>query len=216
MAKYIIHACPDRMWYVNEYLVSSMKEQGIDNIVIECDYKQVGNLQSCMDIFSRMGEPGGAWHLQDDVIICRDFKERTELHTNDIVCGFVIKKDENYNHVGHVKPKNMWWSFPCIYIPNMLARDCANWFSHAKYRSNYSWMVATKKYDDTVFKEFLLQYYPDYDVLNLKPNLIDHIDYLLGGTTINEQRTNKDVRSAYFDDIDLVIELEKKIRGNNG
>ena len=216
MSKYIIHACPQRMWYVEEYLIPSMKAQGIDNVLVECDYKQTGNLISCMNIFSHMGEPGGSWHLQDDVIICRDFKKRTEDPTNDIVCGFVIKKDENIDHVGYVSPQNMWWSFPCIHIPNMIARDCANWFEHARYRSNYSWMVMSKKNDDSLFKEFLIKEYPDYNVLNLRPNLVDHVDYLLGGTVINKQRKNKNTRSAWFEDTDLVDELEKKIRGNNG
>ena len=36
MAKYLIHASPGRMWYVTDYLIPSMVEQGIDrdNIVV--------------------------------------------------------------------------------------------------------------------------------------------------------------------------------------
>ena len=32
MSSYIIHACPARMWYVNGYLIPSMREQGIEDI----------------------------------------------------------------------------------------------------------------------------------------------------------------------------------------
>ena len=53
--------------------------------------------------------------------------------------------------------------------------------------------------------------YPDYKVLNLKPNLVDHIDYLLGGTVINKERKNKNVRAVWFEDLDLVENLEKKL-----
>lgn len=213
MIKYVIHACPERMWYVNDYLVPSLQAQGIDNIVVECDDKRLGNLKHCMRIFSHITYPGGAWHLQDDVIICRDFKKRTEeCNDLDVVCGFVIKQDKNVDKVGYVKPEDMWWSFPCIYIPNHLARECAYWVDNvAKYKSIYSWMIRANRYDDSLFKEFLIDCYPNYQILNLTPNLVDHIDYLVGGTTINQGRTLKDIRSAFFEDTDLVDELEKKI-----
>ena len=55
-------------------------------------------------------------------------------------------------------------------------------------------------------------YYPNEYVLNLKPNLVDHIDYLLGGSTINERKEDKkQVRALWFDDLDLVKELGGKI-----
>ena len=216
--KYIIHACLDRMWYIDDYLIPSMIDQGIDpsDIKVGCDTKRVGNLQSCMDIFSHITQIGGTWHMQDDVIICRDFKKRTEEismeHSHDVVCGFVIEKDGNSKHVGYVKPQEMWWSFPCIWIPNNLARECVHWFYDvARYKSIYSWMIPTKKYDDYFFKEFMIVNYPDYKVLNLKPNLVDHIDYLLGGTVINKERKNKNVRAVWFEDLDLVENLEKKL-----
>lgn len=217
MSKYYIHACPDRMWYVDGYLVPSIKEQGIENIIVKCDYERVGNLKSCMNIFESIGEGGGSWHLQDDVVICRDFKKRTEEIDNYIVCGFVIKHDNNISYEGLVPPEKMWWSFPCIYIPNMIARDCAHWVNErAKMIAMYSWMAMSGKNDDYLFREFLKLYYPNQKIINLKPNLVDHVDYLLGGTTVNHQRKNKDVRAAYFEDIDLVEELEKKIGSNNG
>ena len=68
--KYMIHACPQRMWYVEEFLVPSMRDQDIrpDEIEIRCDTEGKGNLLSCMESFRDCGErPGGTWHLQDDV-----------------------------------------------------------------------------------------------------------------------------------------------------
>lgn len=209
--KYIIHACLPRMWYVRNYLIPSLKEQGIDNIRIECDLLKVGCLESCMQIFKSLRTDGSAWHLQDDVIICRDFKKLTEQYADGVVCGFCYTKDYVEN-VGYVAPSSMWWSFPCIHIPNRFARECADWYySSVKYNRQYSKWVTEKKFDDAVFAEFMKLFYPDEKVLNLVPNLVDHIDYLIGGTTINQIRREKQTRSAYFKDLDLVLELEKKL-----
>jgi len=215
MSKYAIHACPQRMWYVNQYLVPSMLDQGISesDIMVKCDDKKLGNLTHCMDIFSHITQAGSTWHLQDDVVICKDFKKRTEeFQQNQIVCGFVVSNDGNVKHTGFVEPENMWWSFPCIHIPNNLARECVHWvYEVARYKSIYSWMIMANKYDDTFFKEFLKKVHPSIKVLNLKPNLVDHVDYLLGGSIINEERKNKNVRAVWFEDLDLVEELERKI-----
>lgn len=215
MANYIIHACPQRMWYVEEYLIPSMKNQGIENknITVECDTEHVGNLEKCMQIFRNMNGYGSAWHMQDDVIICRDFRERTEKYNQSIiVCGFAYNKDENFQYVNQVDPAKMWWSFPCIHIPNQLARDCANWYyGKANKDLKYKHWQKAGKYDDAFFKEFVVSLRPSTTVINLKPNLVDHIDYLIGGTTINEQRSERQVRSGYFDDKDLIYELRGKI-----
>ena len=77
MARYLIHACPRRMWYVEEYLIPSMLKQGIakGDIRVYNDKEGEGNLRACMKAFALCeGIPGGTWHLQDDVCICRNFK----------------------------------------------------------------------------------------------------------------------------------------------
>ena len=221
MSKYIIHACPGRMQYVENYLVPSMKDQGIDDIQIKCDNNRLGCLESCMQIFMSTYGDGGAWHMQDDVIICRDFKERTEKYKlgqsdSSIICGFAYVNDENSRKTGKVDPQAMWWSFPCIYIPNHLARECAKWFyTKARYDPKYTKWTVSKKFDDAFFKEFIVQNYPNATVLNINPNLVDHIDYLIGGSSINKMRTEKQTRSMYFNDLDLVDELAQKIHANN-
>ena len=213
MAKYIIHACPNRMNYVNDYLIPSMKEQDIFNIDLRCDDNNVGNLTKCMEIFSSMHDDGGTWHIQDDVIICRDFKTVTE-HYDDgetVVCGFVWDQDDNVSHVGYVAPEFMW-TFPCVYIPNHLAMECADWFDNSvKQDPKYTLWVNENRYDDYLFKSFLRRHYPDDKVLNLKPNLVDHIDYLIGGTMVNKWRRHEQIRSAYFEDLDLVEDLERQL-----
>lgn len=222
MIKYVIHACPPRMWYVDEYLVPSLINQGITNeqIDIRCDRYKRGNLDQCMQIFSVMQSDGGSWHLQDDVIVCNDFKKRTEEFAdyNGVVCGFAWEKDNNYKKVGLVNLDEMWWSFPCIYIPDKYARECSRWFyEEARHLPKYNSWFAAGQYDDMFFHEFLKIYYPDEKILHLKPNLVDHIDYLLGGTTVRKIMRPDIVRAQYFEDQKLVDDLTNKLknRGKN-
>lgn len=68
MAKYMIHAVPQRMWYVKDYLIPSMVEQGINkkDITVYVDKKKEGNLQSFLKSFAQAGawENEGTWHMQ--------------------------------------------------------------------------------------------------------------------------------------------------------
>lgn len=211
MAKYLIHTYPNRMWYVRRYLVPSMRNQGITDISVECDKSNIGNLKSCMKIFSMMPDDDeGCWHLQDDIVICHDFKERTEEHDSGVVAGYVYAKS---NMDGEVNVQHIWYSFPCIRIPNRIARECAKWFYANKDNPEYIDRSSVNKYDDWFFREFLINKYPLMNVLNLKPNLVDHVDYLIGGSSVNKQRKSKQTRARYFEDVYLVDELENKLRG---
>ena len=224
--KYMIHACPQRMWYVEEFLVPSIAEQGITekDIVIWNDSGGKGNLFSCMDAFKECGKhEGGTWHLQDDVIICREFAKRTqEADENMITCGFACEKFESA--VGKLRERcwgdhrvqQMWYSFQCILIPNYLAGECANWFyDDASKRKENQIRVQDGKYDDEFWRMFLLEKHGRMRMMNLKPNLVDHIDYLIGGTIVNKQRLYNESRAYYFEDIDLVSELEEKLIHRN-
>ena len=210
--RYIIHACPQRMWYVVKYLAPSMRIQGITDYEIICDYQGLGNLESCMNIFGGMpDDDGGAWHLQDDVIICHNFKELTELYDEDIVCGYVYKANHS-DKIGYVPVDFMWYSFPCIYIPNQIARGCAEWFYNlGNDNPEYNCRIETNKYDDWFFREYVTLHYPDAKILNLVPNPVDHIDYLLGGSVINKTRGSMQTRAFHFKDADLVDKLEEKL-----
>ena len=56
--KLLIHACPQRMWYVEGWLVPMLQERGVgaDEIEIWNDAAGRGNLMACMEAFaSRTG-----------------------------------------------------------------------------------------------------------------------------------------------------------------
>lgn len=215
---YMIHTCPKREWYVNDYIIPSMLEQGIyrDNIIIYSDTKLQGNLKSSVESFTIASNMNvkGVWHLQDDIIICRDFAERTKQHSKDYtVCGFSSYYDKMKNwEPGDSNGLKMWYSFPCIYIPTKIIKSYIDWFNIWVWRDpQYEKWIKEKKYDDTIFRIYMENYYSKEYVLNLKPNLVDHVDYLLGGSIVNQWRKDKQVRAMWFDDIDLIVELEKKL-----
>ena len=224
MSKYVIHACSKRMWYVIHYLVPSMQQQGIEDIIIKCDERRVGNLEGCMQIFESMpNDDKGAWHLQDDVIICRDFKRRTEeleSQMSCVICGYVWENDSNLKFEGYTSPQDMWWSFPCIFIPNKLARECAKWVRSNEVVSNekYAETFEKNKFDDYMFKEFLIAKYPNDKVFHLHPSLVDHIDHLIGGSTVNKDRQRQmlyaPVRAYNFEDTDLILKLTEKLNND--
>ncbi len=218
MAKYMIHAVPKRMWYVNEFLIPSMLEQGIndDDIRVHVDEKQEGNLRSCMHAFQEVDDrEKTTWHLQDDVIISHDFAERTKKYCGSIMCGFKSMYDGNLP-AGHVPIKSMWFSFLCIRIPNRVAKECADWvlryiIGNPIYRDWWEGGVN----DDMLFRKYVFQTYPDEFAYNLSPNLVDHIDYLIGGT-VNSSKRIVQIRSKLWEDEYLVRELERKLKTRNG
>ena len=212
--RYIIHACQDRLWYVEKYLLPSMLEQGIlrENISIYVDKHNLGNLEACMKIFQAMpNNLENSWHLQDDGIICEDFKEWTEKEFDeDIICAFASKYDKAMP--GTTDVFNMWWSFQCMRIPNNIAYRCAKWFYDiAVNDKEYQFYVRQRKFDDLIFQIFIQENYPKLSVLNLAPNLVNHIDWLIGGSQCNRQRDGI-VLSQYWEDNKIVVDLKERLK----
>lgn len=218
---YMIHTCKDRKWYVEQYLIPSLLLQGInlDQIILWLDKDNLGNLESCMKAFESLPDNGYTWHLQDDIIICRNFKQKTEEFANyaPIVCGYCYQLLKDDCPIGLTHSEYMWYSFPCIKIDNKIAKECANWFyTIAKDDKKYKEYVSTGKFDDTMFKEYCIEYYKEDKIIyNLKPNLVDHIDYLIGGSMVNKDRYNKISAAAYFEEPERIQELKDKLEKKN-
>ena len=202
MLKILIHACPARMWYVNDYLIPSLKDQGIEDIRLFVDDQNLGCVYACMKAFSTCEGSGHTWHLQDDVVIAENFRELAESYEwfNGIVCGICTRYDDGKKEVFNtpaVERNQMWLSFPCIRIPDILAKSCAFSFEHA---AGYEKWKESNRGDDMVFRTFLKKSCPDAPYINAKPNLVDHVDYLVGDTTSEVKKLNpKQSRAKYFD-----------------
>ena len=210
----MIHACPQREWYVNEFLVPSLRTQGIDakEITVWVDRHGIGNLASCLASFSEVAELSGeTWHLQDDVIICKDFAERARAAPKGIVCGFCVKRYEDALVFGKTTTMFQWQSsFPCIKIPNAIAGEFVEWIHREKHRPGVAQYVQTGKKDDTLFYAFCQEKYPKMEIFNADPHLVDHIDWLIGGSTINQGRGFV-ARSCRWRDEDLIIQLQNEM-----
>lgn len=216
--KYLIHACESRLWYVNQYLIPSMLEQGIPKkeIIVYVDTGKKGNLQSFIDSLELCEEKGGTWHLQDDVILSRIFARDTKLYDNskDIVCGFCSLYDKTSH--GTVNTKKMWYSFPCIYIPNSYAKQFYDWYNDKPKLPGWVDIYARhKKGDDTLFRYYAEDINPNVTAINHYPNLVDHVDKLIGGSLVNRSRNHDWVRATYFYDNDLVEKLEETLKNNS-
>lgn len=218
--KYLIHTYPKRLWYVNEFLIPSMIEQGInkEDIHIYNDEKFKGNLkafiESCKYVKENFDIEKGTWHLQDDVVISSDFAERTKYVTkDDVQCGFVsemynkVKKDA----VGKQNIKYIWLSFPCIYIPNLYIVEFIDWLEKNKFRNDdMKTRYLANNYDDFFFINYLADRRRDIYTFNIKPNLVDHIDYLIGGTSGVKER-DKIVTGFWFEDKEAIAKLKMKL-----
>lgn len=215
--RYRIHACKQRMWYVDGYLVPSLRAQGVpdDAIDVWLDKDEVGCLDSCMRSFGTHDDPSdGTWYMQDDVIICHDFKERAEANAGDmLVNAFCSKYCGDYKVTGVVPVKQMWFSFPCFYMPNRIALACNKWFyGFCVLNTQYRMWVRAKKYDDSIFWIFMQDFSGEREVINLAPNMVDHVDWLIGGSVINKTRSDQRVRSMLWEDERLVYELTEQLR----
>ena len=221
MARYVIRACKSRKWYVDGYLVPSMKNQGIpdDKITVYVDFAEKGCLDSCLAVFRSVpDDDGGTWFLQDDIVISKRFRELTEKNDSGIVCGhcFPLHGDRTWIK-GYVDPNQMWFSFPCIRIPHKLALEFADWFDHiVKPKKMYPEWVNAGKYDDTLFDVYMREHHMEARILNLTPNLVAHIDYLIGGSVILGNGEFRRIEEPYFDEIDVIEELQKNLKGEKG
>ena len=109
----------------------------------------------------------------------------------------------------------MWYSFQCMRIPNDIARHCYTWFYERIENDPTFEAWAKTKHDDYIFHKFMERYYANDSVLNLAPNIVDHIDYLLGGSLINKIRGDMNVRSIHWDEDDtlhILIERLKEVK----
>ena len=89
------------------------------------------------------------------------------------------------------------------------------WFENeGQYRQDAQQQLRDKKHDDWFFQVFVMdkEVANGLRVLNMIPNLVDHVDYLVGGTLVNQARLIKVNRATYFPDPDLVDELEEKLK----
>ncbi len=213
MVEIIIHSCNKRLWYVKERIIPTLLEQGFpkEKIHIWNDVNNMGCLRSFLlsAVHCSYDFPNcvGFWHLQDDVLLSKDFVKRITSGEFDytIVNNGYVCKQFNPAEVGCVGVQDVakyWMSFPCVYIPNEVLKGFVKWFERevigvGKYKKYYE----ANKYDDFFFWTYMKSERKCSIINNVKPNLVNHIDYLLGGSQINLHHQKKTL--AYYWDEEI-------------
>ena len=55
----LIHAVPQRMWYVQNFMIPQLREQGYEGEKIFLDDQNLGNLEACLRSFEQLPDEGG-------------------------------------------------------------------------------------------------------------------------------------------------------------
>ncbi len=212
--KYMIHTYPKRLWYVKDYIVRDLIKQGIkkEDIIIVNDTKGLGNLWAFIESLSLISDD--TWHLQDDILISKQFKLKTDIlgRMGILVCGF---NHYDFNSgcnlcKGITKPIFMYMSFPCIFIPKRYSDEFITWIKDENTKIKHKEMIETGKCDDQLFYQYMIEKHQFDEIYNTHFSLVDHVDYLLGGSSINER--DEVVRATYWGENDLNIRLEEELK----
>ena len=216
MPKIMVHSCENRSEYVNDFLVPLLTESGvkISNIEVYTDHGD-GCLKSYVKAFESLGDLGDyTWHLQDDVLPTLSFCDMADgllkIYSKDaIICGFGNK--EFYNDSSPWYPKNgveMFYSFPCIGIPNYISIAFVEWLRKVNNEPKYAEYIVHNKFVDYLFKLFIGDNKTKYKIVNFRPCLVEHVDEYVGGSTIGNKRP-KPAKAIMFDDEEALNRLKR-------
>lgn len=225
---FLIHTCPKRLWYVEEFLVPSLKEQGIleGDIFIYNDANRDGNLVSCMKSFlyysGAFPNERDIWNLQDDILLCRDFYKRCSTLSSagwDIVMGYCSEGYPDRDCITFPTISNhLWWSAPCMKLTaEIMGLISDRFWKVLPTNKKYLLYHTIQKCDDVMINDWIGENLKNnIKIMQVSPNLVDHVDYIIGGSLVNAQRPSI-AKSKDFVDSDLVDILRKDIerRGIN-
>ena len=94
-----------------------------------------------------------------------------------------------------------------------MARGCADWcLNYIIGNPVYDRYWKNGVNDDWMFRTYLKEFHKDCTALNINPNLVNHVDYLIGGGTGASKRKEHCV-AQYWEDDSIVKELEEKLNG---
>lgn len=208
----MIHAAPSRMYYVTEFLKPRLEAQGFKDIVVWNDTKEVGCRESYIASWSTLPDTGHTWHLQDDVLPDKRFYEWATSEWAEypgIICGFGCGHYTSKDRFGFARnSEEMLYSFPCIRIPNAVAKDMLAWFAEARKTDvNILEKLPSGKFFDYFFKLYIGDGSREISIYNFFPNIVEHVDEYITGSLVNQQRRYL-AKAMQFEDAEALADLE--------
>ena len=207
----MIHAAPSRMKYVTEFLQPRLKAQGFQEIIVWNDSESLGCREAYLESFRSLPETGHTWHLQDDVLPDKRFYEWATSEWAEypgIINGFGCGNYTPRSRFGNAhNMEDMFYSFPCMRIPNEVAKDFLKWFEAAREKDiNILEKLPSGKFIDYFFKLYIGNKDKGIAIYNFFPNIVEHVDEYITGSLVNKQR-EKLAKAIQFDDDEALKDL---------
>lgn len=209
----LIHATPERMNYVGEFLSPRLKAQGFSVHIYE-DSEHKGNLAAYLESYKKLPENGDTWHLEDDVLPDSRFYSLVSGEWKrfpGIICGFGDKRKFTAEHFGS---KNcipgMFYSFPCIRIPNKTIKDFLVWLDDNQGDTVIANTIKSGKEIDYLFRIYLDSH--KMNAYNFRPCLVEHIDEYLSGSIVHPNRQTL-AKAVIFEDEKALDDLREWSNG---
>jgi hypothetical protein len=198
--KYICQFVPN---HDREKYVSEMRKQ-IPELQVVTDVTQgyEGIYHSSMLTFlASLNGCGGRdhVHLEDDVILCYNFKQRIEQeiakHPHDLIQFFTLRQNDYNRGSRYVNGDQFAWN-QCLYIPHEIAMGIIDYFPewYATGRN----AIARPTGLDVLVKDYLIRKRLQYWVV--VPCLVQHAEET---SALNPRSSIKRVSRCFIDDIQV-------------
>ena len=206
----LIHAAPERMHYVEGFLVPKLLRQGFDDVKVWEDKDHKGNLKAYLESYKQLPFDGDTWHLEDDVLPDSRFYVWAKGLKNyqGIINGYGTRGLFSERMFGEVRMlQHMFYSFPCIRIPNDLIHLFLEWFETCN-RNDVKRKVEQNRGIDFILRAYLEE--NPAPCLNHNPCMVEHIDdYLTGSLVSIRAETPKAIR---FEDTNSLEEMKRWLK----
>ena len=210
--KVMIHAAPERIHYVKGFLVPRLLWQGFEEVTVWEDVEHKGNLKAYLESYAQLPFGGDTWHLEDDVLPDKRFYTwaKNLNHFQGIINGYGSRGLFSERMFGEVRIlQHMFYSFPCIRIPNDLIHLFLEWFETCD-RNDVKRKVEQNRGIDFILRAYLEEH--PTPCLNHKPCMVEHIDDYLTGSLVSIR--GETPKAICFEDDESLEEMKRWLKAD--
>ena len=166
---YVIRKVPERDTSILESILGN-------DVIVYSDEQHKGALNAFIDVLNRVNDD--AVFIQDDMILCRNFKKRVSEYINSHKDEVVVfsnndndKECKDARHEGYYSSMIAGWQL-CTYIPLKYAKGFLEWWFIKGGNKKVPKYYIQRQYDDFCFNRYL--YEIGQPVFLVVPNLAGH------------------------------------------